>query len=199
MSLSLSDAIHLLGNLLGEVLAAQESPALLAVEERIRALAKARRAGDAEAAPRLAGDVGALPAATARAVASAFTLYFDLVNLAEEVHRIQELRRRTREQAPAPIGESIGEAVAELRRAGVSSDEMAALLRDLKVEIVLTAHPTEAKRRTVLSKLQRITVALPDLHRHDLLPQERGARRRPCAPRSPRSGSPTGLAHRPPG
>ena len=175
MSLSLSDAIHLLGNVLGEVLAAQETPALLAVEERIRALAKARRAGDAEAAPRLAGDVEALPAATARAVASAFTLYFDLVNLAEEVHRIQELRRRTREQAPAPIGESIGEAVAELRRAGVSSDEMAALLRDLKVEIVLTAHPTEAKRRSVLSKLQRITVALSDLHRDDLLPQERAA------------------------
>jgi hypothetical protein len=105
VSLSLSDSIHLLGNLLGEVLAAQESPALLAVEERIRALAKARRAGDAEAAPRLAGDVEALPTATARAVASAFTLYFDLVNLAEEVHRIQELRRRTREQAPAPIPE----------------------------------------------------------------------------------------------
>ena len=67
MSLTLSDAIHLLGNLLGEVLAAQESPALLEAEERIRALAKARRAGDTAAAATLARDVEALPPATARA------------------------------------------------------------------------------------------------------------------------------------
>jgi phosphoenolpyruvate carboxylase len=175
MSLTLSDAIHLLGNLLGEVLAAQESPALLEAEERIRALAKARRAGDPGAAAQLAQDVESLPPTTARAIASAFTLYFDLVNLAEEVHRIQELRRRTREQAPGPIGESIGEAVTALRRSGVSRDQMAALLRDLRVELVLTAHPTEAKRRSVLSKLQRIAATLSDLHRDDLLPLERAA------------------------
>ena len=175
MSLTLSDAIHLLGNLLGEVLAAQESPALLEAEEQIRALAKARRAGDPAAATRLAQDVESLPPTTARAIAAAFTLYFDLVNLAEEVHRIQELRRRTREQAPEPIGESIGEAVAALRRNGVSRDQMAALLRDLRVELVLTAHPTEAKRRSVLSKLQRIAATLSDLHRDDLLPLERAA------------------------
>ncbi len=175
MSLTLSDAIHLLGNLLGEVLAAQESPALLEAEERIRALAKARRAGDPAAAAQLAQDVEALPPTTARAIASAFTLYFDLVNLAEEVHRIQELRRRTRARAPEPIGESIGEAVTALRRSGVSRDQMAALLRDLSVELVLTAHPTEAKRRSVLSKLQRIAATLSDLHRDDLLPLERAA------------------------
>ena len=175
MSLTLSDAIHLLGNLLGEVLAGQESPALLEVEERVRALAKARRAGDPVAATGLAKAVESLRPATARAVASAFTLYFDLVNLAEEVHRIQELRRRTREQAPAPISESIGEAVAELHRSGVSREQMTTLLGDLSVELVLTAHPTEAKRRSVLSKLQRIATALSGLHRDDLLPLERAA------------------------
>jgi phosphoenolpyruvate carboxylase len=173
--LTLSDAIHLLGNLLGGVLLAQESPALLEVEERIRALAKARRGGDPSAATHLAKEVAALLPDTARAVASAFTLYFDLVNLAEEVHRVQELRRRTRELAPRPIGESIGEAVAELRRRGVSRDQMTALLQALRVELVITAHPTEAKRRSVLSKLQRIAATLADLHRDDLLPQERAA------------------------
>jgi phosphoenolpyruvate carboxylase len=175
MSLTLSDAIHLLGNLLGEVLAARESPALLEAEERIRALAKARRAGNTAAAATLARDVESLPPATARAIASAFTLYFDLVNLAEEVHRIQELRRRAREQAPEPISESIGETVAALRRSGVTRDQMAALLRDLSVELVLTAHPTEAKRRSVLSKLQRISSTLSELHRDDLVPQEQAA------------------------
>jgi hypothetical protein len=65
--------------------------------------------------------------------------------------------------------------VAELRRRGVSRDQMTALLQALRVELVITAHPTEAKRRSVLSKLQRIAATLADLHRDDLLPQERAA------------------------
>ena len=81
--MDLSASIHLLGTLLGEVLTEQESPALFAVEERIRARAKDRRAGVADAAEGLAAEVSALPPLAARGVAAAFTLYFDLVNLAE--------------------------------------------------------------------------------------------------------------------
>jgi len=155
------------------VLRAQESVALFETEERIRALAKARRAGEMDAAVRLPAAVAELPAEAARATASAFAVYFDLINLAEEVHRIRALRARERAQHPAPIGESIGEAVGLLHARGVTAERMAELLRALRIELVLTAHPTEAKRRTILSKLQRISDLLRRLQDTDLLPRER--------------------------
>ena len=171
--MDLSATIHLLGEALGDVLRAQESVTLFETEEHIRALAKARRAGEMDAAFRLPLAVADLPVDAARATASAFAVYFDLINLAEEVHRIQALRARERAQYPAPIGESIGEAIARLQARGVTSERMAELLRELRIELVLTAHPTEAKRRTVLSKLQRISDLLRHLQDADLLPRER--------------------------
>ena len=86
--MDLSATIHLLGEALGAVLRAQESVALFETEEQIRALAKARRAGEMDAAVRLPLAVADLPVDAARATASAFAVYFDLINLAEEVHRI---------------------------------------------------------------------------------------------------------------
>jgi phosphoenolpyruvate carboxylase len=171
----LSETIHLLGETLGAVLRAQESVVLFNTEERIRALAKARRSGDASAARQLAVEIARLTTADARATASAFALYFDLVNLAEEAHRIQALRERERALGGAPIGESIGAAVERLHAGGVTEPEMAELVGHLDVELVLTAHPTEAKRRTVLSKLSRIAELVRRLQSPDLLPREREA------------------------
>jgi phosphoenolpyruvate carboxylase len=171
--MDLSATIHLLGETLGEVLRAQESLALFETEEHIRTLAKARRAGEPGTAEALAEAVEALSVDAARATASAFAVYFDLVNLAEEAQRVWALRARERAAHPAPIGESLRDTVAQLRARGVSPGEMGRLLRGLKIELVLTAHPTEAKRRTVLSKLQRIGDTLRQLRGLDLLPRER--------------------------
>ena len=171
----LSATINLLGETLGEVLRSEESPALFETEELVRALAKSRRTGEAGAARELAGIVGSLPVPTAWATASAFAVYFDLVNLAEEEHRIQALRSRELAVYPGAIGESIGEAVGLLRDRGFTGGQMAALLARLRLELVLTAHPTEAKRRTVLSKLQRLSEVLRRLHDPALLPRERAA------------------------
>ncbi len=173
--MDLSGTIHLLGETLGKVLRTEESESLFETEERIRGLAKARRGGDAAAAIGLANEVKALNADAARVMASAFAVYFDLVNLAEETHRIRALRERERIQHPAPIGESIGDAVARLKARGLTSGQMAELLETLRIELVLTAHPTEAKRRTVLSKLQRIAQTLRRIHEADLLPREHRA------------------------
>ncbi|MBP7687451.1 MAG: phosphoenolpyruvate carboxylase, partial [Thermoflexales bacterium] len=173
--MDLSDTIHLLGELLGQVLSAQESTALFETEERIRALAKARRAYDASAAQQLALEVAALSPSAARAIASAFALYFDLVNLAEEDYRVLALRERERDLQSAPIAESIADAISQLKTRGVAPDQLATLLNNLHVELVLTAHPTEARRRTIMSKLQRITALLRTLHQTDLLPRERHA------------------------
>ncbi len=171
--MDLSASIHLLGTLLGEVITEQESPALFEVEERIRAQAKDRRAGAAGAAERLAAEVAALLTLDARGVAAAFTLYFDLVNLAEEAQRVAALRERERAQHPASPPESVADAVGRLKARGVDDPAMRALLERLTVELVLTAHPTEAKRRTVLAKLRRVGEALHALHRADVLPRER--------------------------
>ena len=171
--MDLSETVRLLGELLGKVISAEESPQLFELEERIRALAKARRAGDAQAAGPLAAEVAALPLDGARGVAAAFALYFNLVNVAEEGYRVQALRQRQRDLYPNPIGETIADAIGLLKQRGVTGDQLAALLERLHIELVLTAHPTEAKRRTILSKLQRVGQGLRRLDSADLLPHER--------------------------
>ncbi|MGB8645881.1 MAG: phosphoenolpyruvate carboxylase [Anaerolineae bacterium] len=173
--MDLSATIHLLGDLLGQVIGEQESPALFQTEEQIRSLAKARRAGDAQAAEQLAAQVAGLMPDAAHGIASAFTLYFDLINVAEEAQRVRNLRDREREQDPAPIAESIGDAIKTLHDRGVSPEQLAALLEHLQIELVLTAHPTEAKRRSILSKLRRIAEIVHILYNSDPLPRERAA------------------------
>jgi phosphoenolpyruvate carboxylase len=158
--MDLSQTIHLLGDLLGQVLSELESPDLFDTEERIRTEAKARRGGVRGAARRLQELISALDIDQARAVASAFATYFDLVNLAEENHRVRLLRQEIDEKYPGPVSESIGDAVATLKSHGVTSAGMSALLKNLSIELVLTAHPTEARRRTVLSILKRISSLL---------------------------------------
>jgi len=171
--MDLSDTVRLLGDLLGQVVSAEESPQLFETEEVVRALAKARRSGETQAGAQLAAEVATLAPDAARGVASAFTLYFDLVNVAEEDYRVQALRQRQRDLHPNPGSESIADAIGQLKQHGVTPDQMATLLNQLHVELVLTAHPTEAKRRTILSKLLRVSQDLHRLDDCDLLPHER--------------------------
>ncbi len=170
--MDISATIHLLGDLLGRVLREQESIELFEIEEQIRQNAKARRAGDASAGQRLIQAIRALSTEEARVVAAAFAMYFDLVNLAEEHHRLHVLRERQSQRYPHPRAESIGEAIAGMKAAGVPREQLAWLLERLDIELVLTAHPTEAKRRTILSKVKWINEALTLLERMRLSPQE---------------------------
>jgi phosphoenolpyruvate carboxylase len=155
--MDLSQTIHLLGDLLGQVLSDLESPAIFDTEERIRAEAKARRSGNHKAAQQLEQEVSALGPDEARAVAASFATYFDLVNLAEENHRVRLIRQEIDEKYPEPVSESIGDAVATLKARGLTRAQVSAMLENLSIEMVMTAHPTEARRRTVLSKLHRIS------------------------------------------
>ena len=172
----LSEDIHLLGDVLGHVIRRQAGIEIFELEERIRALSKTRRLEDDPAIDaRLAYVVGRLEPAEAELVARSFTTYFELVNLAEEEHRVRVLRQRERDAHPRPLPESVAAAVAALHGAGVDEFEMRRLLHRLHIELVFTAHPTQAKRRTVLTKLRRISAALSDLDQRDLLPAERRA------------------------
>ena len=169
----LSADIHLLGDTLGSVIREQAGIAIFDLEERIRALSKTRRTDpDPAVDAYLAQLVGEMSLEEAEDVARAFTTYFELINLAEENHRVRVLRERERRVHPRPLRESITDAVATLWEQNVDEATMARLLERLHVEPVFTAHPTEAKRRTVLSKLRRIADTLYEREVRDLLPAE---------------------------
>ena len=170
----LSADIHLLGDILGQVIRRQAGLEIFELEEVIRALAKARRLDpDPATEARLAELMAGLSLAQADLIARAFTTYFELVNLAEENHRVRVLRQREREVYPRPLDESIPAAITTLWQLGVDETEMAQLLARLQLDLVFTAHPTETKRRTVLSKLRRIAQNLFEMEVRDLLPHER--------------------------
>ena len=157
--------VRLLGALLGQVIAEQAGPELFALVERIRRRTIALRRGDpgARAEPdvereRLTSEIAGLDLADAAAVVRAFTLYFQLVNLAEERERIRVLRTP---RAPGPrrarstirSAEAVARLAAHARRgAGRGPMRRPAVV----VHPVLTAHPTEARRRTLLVALRRI-------------------------------------------
>ncbi len=170
--MDISATIHLLGDLLGNVISQLESNQIFDTEEHIRAQAKARRNGDPAADQQLRQAVAAIQDNEARAVAAAFATYFDLVNLAEENSRVHNLRERERKIHPHPEHDSIGEAIASLKQKGVSPQQMSELLENLSIELVLTAHPTEARRRTILSKLQRMAESLARLSNANPTPRE---------------------------
>ena len=106
-------------------------------------------------------------------MAASFATYFDLVNLAEENYRLAILRQQELENAPEPVRESIGDAIASLKKRGITPEQMSRLLENLSIELVLTAHPTESRRRTIISKLQRLSSLLWESTQTDLLPRER--------------------------
>jgi len=174
--MDISEIIHLLGDILGEVLVEQESREILDVEERIRAAGIALRSDDPDTAQMggrdLAAAVQALDHQTAPVIARAFALYFDLVNTAEDNYRIAVLREEALQKSPAPVHDSIEEAVIQLKESGVTREQMADLLERLQIELVLTAHPTESRRRTILSKIERISNTLRWISLPDRLPDE---------------------------
>ncbi|MBS2017886.1 MAG: phosphoenolpyruvate carboxylase [Deltaproteobacteria bacterium] len=160
-----------LGKILGETLVEQEGIPLFELEESIRALAKERRKHGRRgpAARRMREIIESLDPKTAERVARAFTHYFQLVNLAEQHHRARRLRDRARsgDIQPGSVAHAFR---ATLRDAGT---DLAALLARIHIELVFTAHPSEAQRRTVLGKHQRIAKLLARRERSELLPRER--------------------------
>ena len=151
--------VCLLGDLLGRVLVEQEGRDLLDDEERIRGLARDARTGGSRVA--LGEAVAGLGFARQGAVLRAFALFFQLINIAEQHHRIR--RRREYEAEGRVPRESLADAFAQLDRGGVDDEALQAAGSRLRVELVLTAHPTEATRRTVLEAHRRIAALLARL------------------------------------
>jgi phosphoenolpyruvate carboxylase len=134
-------------------------------------LSEARREGSAEAEQALCGHLSALSPKAATEFTYAFSSYFQAVNIAEKVHRLRRRRHYAR-QLTVPQPESLLDMVTQLHQAGMTLSGLESLLENLWVEPVFTAHPTEARRRTLLQKQQWIAQRLVERLNPNLTPQE---------------------------
>ncbi|RCV48417.1 phosphoenolpyruvate carboxylase [Marinitenerispora sediminis] len=146
--------------MLGTILAESGGEDLLADVERLRHAVIGARDGAAVPGEEITRLVASWPLERAKEVARAFTVYFHLVNLAEEHHRMRALRER--DDADNPPRESLAAAVRDIR-AELGEDRLRELVAGMEFHPVLTAHPTEARRRAVSTSIQRVSAQLERL------------------------------------
>ena len=170
----LSADIHLLGDLLGRAIRRLDGEAAFHLEEEVRAAAKELRANPSvDDARRLRDRLGQLDVPSLRGLIRAFSIYFDLINLAEQQARVRSLRRSAIEGKVSSHSETTEAALLELRRRGIDADQVAEHLKQALVCPVFTAHPSEARRRTSLEKLAAIARQLDRVEYGQALPSER--------------------------
>ena len=163
--------VRLLGRLLGQVIVEQEGQSLLDREERLRLLSRELRSeGGVSHAADLQRHVAELDPASQAVLLRAFGMYFQLANLAEQLHRLR--RHRAYEREGRHARESLDEALATLRAAGVDDERLQRCAANVSLQLVLTAHPTEAVRRTVLVAQLRMATLLSRLDDADLSVKE---------------------------
>ncbi|MDR1074831.1 MAG: phosphoenolpyruvate carboxylase [Xanthomonadaceae bacterium] len=151
--LPLRDDVRGLGAMVGEMLIEQVSPEFLDEVEKVRTAAIGRRESGAPLES-LAELLAGRPVEQAEAMVRAFSTYFQVVNIAERVHRIRRRRDYQRSGAGKPQPDGLFDALHKLKAQGVTVEELRNWLSRIDIEPVFTAHPTEAVRRVVLEKEQ---------------------------------------------
>jgi phosphoenolpyruvate carboxylase len=171
---ALARDVSFLGRILGDVLREQGGGALFDAVEGLRQACRHRRHHDCEAARlEIEERIAAVPDGQLEQVVRAFTVYFHLINMAEENHRLRRLVARENQVYPAPRGESIAAALRALARADVPTSEVHEMLSGLRIRPVFTAHPTEARRMTLLRHLRRIANLVSTLGSESAGPSQR--------------------------
>ena len=167
----LSADIHLLGNLLGAIIKQQHGDANYELVEAVRRSAIQRRdTSNLEKTHELASTIDDLDLEAQRILTKAFSNYFQLINIAEDQQRVRVLRER---EANGHLNESIDAAIKSLSDSGVTADQLQTVFTELRVRLVLTAHPSEAKRKETLIKLRAIADMMAYQDRANLLPREK--------------------------
>ena len=165
-----------LGAMLGEVLEAQTSRSAFELVESVRKDAIGYRRGDVDSRDGIRRTLSELRGGEASVLARAFTTYFELVNVAEERERVRAVRER---EAAGTLADSLPAAVDRLAEAGADAGTVESVLEDVLVEPTFTAHPTEARRKTVKAKLRSVGRQLEELDTRRLsAAEERGIERR---------------------
>jgi phosphoenolpyruvate carboxylase len=178
---SFVDDRTLLLELFCAVLAASEGDDAVALHEHASALGKRSRAGDDAAVRELEELVAGLSLDDAQLLMRSLSRWFQLMNLAEDNERVRRLRRRERGLGDAPRAGSLRAAVTHLAERGVSAAELREMLEGAELRLVMTAHPTEARRRTTVEKLARIFARLRDLDERASVPGDEATARRALA------------------
>ncbi|MBI4971477.1 MAG: phosphoenolpyruvate carboxylase [Candidatus Omnitrophica bacterium] len=170
----LREDVKFLGRLLGEVLIEQEGKSVFDLEEEIRKTSiQLRKQYNEEAEQGLLTLIERQDAERAIKIIRAFTVYFQLTNLAEENQRIRRKRHYMLQESGGPQRGSLEDVFNVLRDEKIPFEKLKNFLNDMSIRLVLTAHPTEAQRRTVLTKLKRIGLILVDLEKQILSPVEK--------------------------
>lgn len=165
---SLKGNVSLLGRILGETIAAAEGDDFLVLIERIRGLSKGAREGDKEQRETLLEELRGLDNDQLVPVARAFAQFLNLANIADQHNLV------SREMDPLlSASRNINSSLKELAEEGASAQDIAATIADLKIELVLTAHPTEITRRTLIHKHSEIGRCLGQLELGGLTERER--------------------------
>jgi phosphoenolpyruvate carboxylase len=159
---ALRDDVHALGALVGEILREQGGDQLFKLVELDRVAAIRRREGDQQAGAELAACVRDRPPALARDLVRAFTTWFQIVNLAEKLHRIRRRREYFLKDSQRPQPGGVEDGLGALKSQGLELRDVLDLLAGLRIEPVFAAHSTESTRRTLLRKQQRIAQLLLD-------------------------------------
>lgn len=166
--------VRFLGNILGEVLVHQGGNELLEIVEKIRETSKSLRS---VFLPELFADfkriISTLEPDIRHQVIRAFAIYFQLVNIAEQNHRIRRKRDYERSAGESVQPGSIESAVQELKERNIPFEEVQEILGSLSLELVMTAHPTEAMRRAILDIHKRIADDVMQLDNPTLTFRER--------------------------
>ncbi len=165
--------IDFLAGLLGDAILTHAGESIFKGVEYVRETTQAlRKKYDPALEKKLLSWMRTLDVAESTQIIRAFAFYFQLVNLAEEIHRIRRKRYYESLSERAPQKGSIEEVVLKLGARGVTPPEIQKCLEGMSIEIVLTAHPTEAQRQTILTKLLRIAALLTDHERSTKTPVE---------------------------
>ncbi|MCA9127383.1 MAG: phosphoenolpyruvate carboxylase [Planctomycetales bacterium] len=160
---TLRGEVKFLGDLLGNTIREIAGESALALVEDVRKLAWQRRCGDPQSEQALCDKIRQLDQLQLRIVIRAFTLFLDLLNLCEDRQRVRTLNARRAKSAGSGLQESVSRAIGQLGEHGISGEALASLVDRLQIELVFTAHPTEAKRRSVRSKLRRLRELMSEL------------------------------------
>ncbi len=169
---ALREDVHALGGLVGDVLRDQGGERLFTLVEGDRVAAIGRREGQAESAALLVARTAGRDADEARDLIRAFSTWFEVVNLAERVHRVRRRRQYLlHSDRPQPGG--IGDCMYRLQRAGYDAHKVLELLAGVTIYPVFTSHPTESMRRTILRKHQQIADLMIERLDPTLTPFER--------------------------
>ncbi len=152
----LREEVRWLGHCLGRVLIDQEGKAFFETVEWVRKRAlQLRRRHDEKLEAELIRKLRAMRLPELTKLIRAFTVFFQLVNLAEDKHRIRRKRAYEHEKGRFQRG-SLDDIISKVKKARIPFGRLEKVLEDFSIELVLTAHPTEAQRRSTLEKLYLI-------------------------------------------